>query len=57
MVLGHPEAPVAQPLRVAREIADVAERAAGVAALCDRGEIEDGKGNHGHHMVTQRIAR
>lgn len=49
-MLGHPEAPVPQRLGLAGQIEGVAEGEAGVAAFDDRGQVEDGEGNHRGHM-------
>jgi hypothetical protein len=40
MMLGHPEAPVAEPLDMLGELAGVAEGGAGISAFDDRREIE-----------------
>ena len=44
VVLGHPEAPVAERLDMAGEVEGVAQRLAGAGALRDGGEVEDGEG-------------
>jgi hypothetical protein len=41
MMLGHPEAAVAEPLAGLREAAGIAEGGTDVAAFGDGGEIED----------------
>ena len=41
MMLGHPEAPIAEPLGSLGEVERVAQRPAGVGAFGDRGEVED----------------
>jgi hypothetical protein len=46
MMLGHPEAAVAEPLGGPRELERVAQRPAGIGAFRDWGEIEDGKRDH-----------
>ena len=46
VMLGHPVAPVAEPLDMAREVERIAQRLAGVAAFGDRGEIENGEWDH-----------
>ena len=46
VMLGHPIAPVAQRLDMAREVERVAQRLAGIAALDDRRQIENGKRDH-----------
>ena len=46
VVLGEPEAAIAQALRVLREIEGAAERQRGVATFDDRREIEDGQRDH-----------
>jgi hypothetical protein len=54
MMLGHPEAPIAEPLAESGEVERVAERAAGVAALADGREVEDRKRDHEPQMGTIR---
>ena len=51
VVLRHPEAPVAQRLRMTGEVDRIAQRLAGVAAFGNRGEIEDGQWDHPHYIV------
>ena len=46
MMLGHPEAFVAEPLGVTCEVGGIAQRPAGVAAFGDGREIEHGEGEH-----------
>src|SRR5688572_196619 len=46
VVLGEPVAAVAEVLGMARGVERVAERPGNVAALADRGKVEDGQGNH-----------
>jgi hypothetical protein len=53
VVLGHPEAPIAQRLGTAREVERVPQRLAGVGVLGDGGEVEDGEGlDHAGQMGT-----
>src|SRR5580704_15635357 len=52
VMLGHPDAPVAQFLGVSGEVASVVERAASVSLLRDANELEDGQG--GHEMLGWR---
>ena len=54
MMLGHPEAVVAEPLAMLREFPRIAERLAGIPAFDDRGEIENGKRYHAPDMGTAR---
>jgi len=46
MMLGHPEAPVAEPFDVARELGRMAKRLRRVAAFDDGRQVEDGKRHH-----------
>jgi hypothetical protein len=47
MMLGHPEPLIAPAFAVTGQIERVAERPAGIAALDDRGQVEDGERDHG----------
>ena len=51
VVLGEPEAAIAEALGVAGEIERAVERIGGRAALRDGGEVEDGKGDHDRFHV------
>src|SRR5690606_16874299 len=53
VMLGQPEAPVAPALGMLREIEAVAEGLGGVAALGDRGEVENGEDWHRAYMGRQ----
>jgi hypothetical protein len=57
MMLGHPEAPVAEPLGRLRELERVAQRLAGVGPFGHRGEIEDGEGDHSGEIGTPSSRR
>ena len=46
VVLGHPEAPVAERLDMPRQVERIAQRLTGIAAFGDRREIENGERNH-----------
>ena len=50
MVLGHPEAPVAELLGMTGKVEGVAQGQTGVTAFDDRGEVEDGERNHDGQM-------
>ena len=54
VVLGEPEAPVAEAFGVAREIDAVAQGVGGRRALRHGGEVEDGKGDHEVLYVSSR---
>ena len=58
VVLRHPVAPVAQRLRMAREVGRIAQRLPGVAAFGDGGKVEDGErdhaGRYGHGPVAMK---
>ena len=53
VVFRHPEAPVAERIGMAGEVAGMAQRLAGVAAFRHRGEIEDRERDHPPHMSTR----
>src|SRR5688572_27601745 len=46
MVFCHPEAPVAEPLRVTGKLSRIPKRLTGVATFDDRSEVENGKWDH-----------
>src|SRR5574337_1152475 len=46
-MLGQPVAPVAELLGPLRQVQRMAKRLAGIAAFGNRGQVEDGKRNHG----------
>ena len=50
MMLGHPEAAVAEALGSPGEVAGIVKRNAGIAAFGNRCEIKDGEGNHARYM-------
>ena len=50
MMLGHPEAAIAEALGSSCKVAGVAQRNAGIAAFGNRREIEDGQGDHREYM-------
>jgi hypothetical protein len=52
MMLGHPEAAVAEPLAGSREAAGIAEGGADVAAFGNWGEIEDRERDHRTYIGT-----
>lgn len=54
MMLGHPEALVAEALGGLGEVAGIVERNPGIAAFGDRGEVEDGEWDHEGNMGTGR---
>jgi hypothetical protein len=47
VMLGQPVAAKTQPFRVAGEVERVAEGERGIAARDDRGQVENGEGDHG----------
>ena len=57
VVLGHPEAPVAQALGMLRDIARPAKGVGGGAPFENGGEIEDRKRDHRFHRYTDHPAR
>src|SRR3954470_8955815 len=52
VVLGHPEAPTAERLDMPGQIERVTQRLAGVAALGNRREVENGKRYHAAMIIS-----
>ncbi len=55
VMLGEPVAAIAETLRMAGEVEGVAERRAGVTALGDGREVEDGEGDHRAFLIAVRV--
>ena len=59
VMLGEPEAPVAQSLGMPGQVEGAAERVGGVGAFDDGRQVEDGQGNHAANIlpcVSRRAA-